>query len=790
MALFGRSTSTLLARRNLRRGRTQLLVVAVLAALAGGLLNLGALCGLRYPALLERETQRLNTPQVVVLGPPDYASQADRFLAADPRVHQREWTDVLAEYASFPLGKARFDNSLVYLDLDRRVDLGRTAIVTGATDPRAASGAPAAYLPYLFEANGSYRVGDTFTARSATGITRTFRVAGFVENIVLGQLTMGASAVALPHAEFEALAASPQSPHRAALVQATLRPGEDPTAVAADLASRLDDGSLSNVTRQVWTSTLIRSTALIGPMLYAASLVLFTLVVIIVVLMVLAYWIRTTIEQDLPTYGVLATFGTPIRSLAVGLALPATLVVLAGSACGVALSYVAVPTVARSLGGQTGLAWRPGIDLPAGLAGALFPAAAASALALLARRRLRRLQPVEALRGGTRATTFRRAWLPLATTRGGLQVLLGLKQGLAARAQALMVTIVCFVLALGSVFSASLLTNALLDKPGFVRMLIGDIGDISVAVAPGADRADLLRRIEAVPGVRTAVFRDYLEGTAAGVQCVVISMADFGQQTYSSIATGREPKHANEVAIGALLATQARVGLGDEIELRVGQRTARYVVVGTVSTIQYAGMRVDITTAGYQRVSPSFDRSGIDIYVDPGTDATTVLPKVRAAGGRDLTLIVNQQQGIDSQLGVYLKMMQILAWGILAITAAVTALVVGLVVASLLARDRVSFGVRRAMGFGGAQLMRQLLVAYLPPVAIGTIAGCAVGATLAPRVLAGFLAGVGLARDRVPTSSGMIVVIGAGIVTLAAAMIAAGSGPLLRRPPVALLTRD
>ena len=167
-----------------------------------------------------------------------------------------------------------------------------------------------------------------------------------------------------------------------------------------------------------------------------------------------------------------------------------------------------------------------------------------------------------------------------------------------------------------------------------------------------------------------------------------------------------------------------------------------------------------------------------------------MLPKVRAAGGRDLTLIVNQQQGIDSQLGVYLKMMQILAWGILAITAAVTALVVGLVVASLLARDRVSFGVRRAMGFGGAQLMRQLLVAYLPPVAIGTIAGCAVGATLAPRVLAGFLAGVGLARDRVPTSSGMIVVIGAGIVTLAAAMIPAGSGPLLRRPPVALLTRD
>lgn len=776
----------LLATRNLRRGRTQLMVVAVLSLVAGALLNLGALCGIHYPQMLRDEAARLHAPEVLLLTPTATGAEAADLLRADARVSQVDSSIVLSEKATFRVDRGTTQGDIVYIDLDRQTALGHTEIVERAD----ASVPDPVYLPHLFRAAGNYRIGDPFTLTTATGVQRTFHVAGFVQNTYLGFITMGATGLGLSHEQYAALGSGATPPDRLALIQAKVPDSGDVTPLTADVTARLgatsDDGQVS----WAWNWNVIQTAALTGPAMYAVSLVLFTLVVTIVVLMVIGFWIRGAIEQDLPTVGMLETFGFGTGQIVRALAVPAAAVVATGSLAGVLMSYAVVPFVANSLAGQTGMPWDPGFDPVACIVTVAFLTVVALGLALVAARRLRRLEPVVALRGGIPARSFARGWLPLSSSRGDLHLLLGLKQGLAHRVQTLLVAGVCLVVGLGSIFSASLFTNVLTDRDGFIRTLVGEYGEVAATVTPQADRAAVIDRVRAVPGVERAHFKDFLQGSAANLQSLVVVMEDFGSQDFSSVTVGREPRHANEIAVGALLAEQSGKRIGEQIEVRVGEVTQEFMIVGTLSTVQYGGMRVDLTREGYTRLVPDYRLSGIDIAVAPGAEPADVIAALTARLGSQLKNVTDQQESIDSQFGVYLAMMRILAWGILAVTAAVTALVIALVVSTVLARERSSFGVRRAVGFTGRQLVRQLVAAYLPAVVLGTIVGCMSGLLVVPRVLAAFLAAVGVDRASLATSPGIVAAIGGGLVALAATMIVLGAGPLLRRGPLVLMARS
>lgn len=785
MSIRPASSFGVLALRNLRRARVQLAVVALLSLVAGALLNLGALCGIRYPQLIRGEAERLDAPQIVLLTPTTEAARTQAYLRSDARVSQVDSMTVLSERASLRLRSGSTAADLVYVDLDQQPALGRTEILergdATVQDP--------VYLPHLFRATGDYGIGDPFTVTTSAGLTRTFHVAGFFENVYLGFITMGATGLGLPHDEYVALGNASTPPDRLAFLQAKVPDRKQITPVTADLTARLSAPSGAGHRSWVWNWDGIQIVTMTGPMLYALSLVLFALVVTLIVLMAIGFWIRGAIDQDLPAIGTLETFGFRSGQIVRGLALPAALVVLLGATVGVVASYAAVPLIAESLAGQTGMPWHPRPDVVSAVVIVLMLTLAALVPGMLAARSLRRLEPVAALRNRIASRTFRRNWLPLSAARGNLQMHLGLKQASANRTQSILVAAVCLVVGLGSIFSASLFTNVLSNKENFMHMLVGDYGQVAARIAPDADPDAVLAEVRAIPGVQKAVLKDFLQGSAANTQSLAVVMDDFEGQTFSSVAEGREPRHANEIAVGAVLARSTGKSVGQSISVRVGSTTADFLIVGTLSTVQYGGDRMDLTTAGYRRLVPNFQHEALDIAVQPGTSPTAVIDAMsRRLDGR-LSSVTNQQQDLDGQFSVYLSMMKALGWGVLAVSVAVTGLVMALVVSTLLARERTAFGVRRALGFTGLQLMGQLIAAYVPLVTAGTAAGCLAGLFVVPRLLGSFLATVGVARASLDTSAAMVGIIGGGLVALAAMMVLLGAGPLLRREPVTLLAQ-
>lgn len=775
-------TLMLLVRRNLRRGRLPLAVIALLAAIASTLSTVGLMCALRYPDLLDDSAARLRAPDVQVFTDAGRRTEVERLLRQDHRVTAVESSPVLSEFATMPMKDSTLNSVVVYLDLDRAARMGRTEVDAR----RDAQYDNPVYLPVMWRSSGSAALGDAFTVTTGS-TTRSFTVAGFFENLYLGTTTMGTMALGLPHDAYAQLASAPGAPTAQVQTQATVEPADEASDVSARIGKTLYRPGDTMLTSRVDNLQLVREALLPGPNTYAASLIAFAVNVVLVVAMIIWFWIGSAIDQDLPSAGVLSTVGVTPGVVRAGICLAPLAAVGAGVLAGAAASLAVVPRVASSLANQSGLEWRPGFDV--GASGIVMLAALAftALLGMLASRRLRALRPVEALAGGVQAHSFRRNWWPLAKSRGPLDLLLGLKTAMAHTGATVMVMATMAVVCLSTIFSTTLTTNVLDNRQAFTRNLIGEVGDITGQSRSGIDRAGLRDEVDRVPGVQRAEWTDYLQGGVAGHQSVFVVMDDFTVQQFSTVHKGREPRHANEVAIGGEVAKQAGVGIGERLTLDFGPRKADYVVVGELSTVQYGGFRVNITTDGYRKLVPGHQLGDLEVFVAPEADVDQVLADVRSVAGDRLVGTQNQRQSIDSQLGVYMTMISQLADGILLLSAVVTVLVLALMTTTLLRRQRASLGVLQSMGHTRRHLLAQVLHAQLPPVLLGAAIGTLAGLVSVPRLITNSLSTMGISRLSVTTSAPLVAGLVGLLVGLALLMTTVVSWPVLRQRPVELL---
>lgn len=126
--------------------------------------------------------------------------------------------------------------------------------------------------------------------------------------------------------------------------------------------------------------------------------------------------------------------------------------------------------------------------------------------------------------------------------------------------------------------------------------------------------------------------------------------------------------------------------------------------------------------------------------------------------------VVNSYAISESYVAPYLAMSKTMSFAIFGVAGLVTMLVIGLVVGSAMVRSRRTFGVLKAAGFTNAQLMRQMLACYLPPVAIGGAIGIAIGSVTAIPLFEGLLRSLGV--ERLDAEMPVLMVAGLGMALL------------------------
>ncbi len=97
------------------------------------------------------------------------------------------------------------------------------------------------------------------------------------------------------------------------------------------------------------------------------------------------------------------------------------------------------------------------------------------------------------------------------------------------------------------------------------------------------------------------------------------------------------------------------------------------------------------------------------------------------------------------------------------VTVVVVAFVLFLMISALIRKQKMEFGILKAVGFKTSRLIAQLLISYVPALILGAAAGIVLGFTLVNPLLSLFLSGLGLPQAKFPIPALPAVLIGLGI---------------------------
>jgi len=267
------------------------------------------------------------------------------------------------------------------------------------------------------------------------------------------------------------------------------------------------------------------------------------------------------------------------------------------------------------------------------------------------------------------------------------------------------------------------------------------LADAVVTSATGDVSDDLVEQAQRTPGVAGATefvaSKGYNETPSDptqdedGVELNGVTAAGVARTWQDTVQTGKlEDLRGDTIALPADLANRLKVGVGDDIDMRLGDgATAKLGVVATLRTTPaHSAALMPADTLAPHTSAGSV--SQVLVTAKPGTAEADLLPALRERLGGEQGL---QVAGRDALTKAYVAQEQANAWvnylivGLLLVYAAIS-MVNTLVMAT--AHRRREFGLQRLTGSTRGQVMRMMTAEALMVAGIGAVLGTVVAATM------------------------------------------------------------
>ncbi len=778
--------SILIARSNLGRAKGQTIAIIALILLASAMLNLGLMLSTDYKSNFNRCHDRLHDGHVT-LAIDDQSQELQDFLMhtleEDGDVIEFSCQDALSMVGSFAYNGGEVNTEFVILEKQAALSrpVGRMEIVEQGEEK---SGI---YLPMLYRADGKIGLGDMMDINIGSHVMR-YQVCGFLNSAMAGSHNCSMSAILLSadkYQELEQLGYAPAS----TLVSVRIQDKEKSEDFEAALKNKV---SAAYPTRRVLSNSyeLVSSSRYISQMICSSVVNAMAFFVALIALVVISSNVINYIQENMKNLGAMKAIGYRSNQIVAGLLVQFLGVVAVTAAVGIGLSYGLFPSVNRMMIAQTGIPYSMHfLPVPCLITFAACGGAVATAV-WLSSRRIRRIDPIIALRQGVLTHSFKRNHVELEGTRAPLQLALALKSCFSGMKQNITVGITMLVLSLVVVFSVLMVENVIVDMTPFINLIVGETADACVNVNPRGETA-LLQAVEMDKDVEKIYLYSSTEVCHVGGIALVATMAeDFSQVNNQSVCyQGRFPLYDNEVAIGAKYAKEQGLKLGDEIALTAEGKEADYLICGFTQISNNLGKDCLLTREGFERMG-AFTNVSYYVNLVQGADIEAFRKRMEEQLGSDLNMTINIASVIEGSAGVYVSLMAVIVVGILLLSVAVIAFVLYLLVRLMLGSRKRDYGILKALGFTTGQLILQTAFSFLPAVLLSTTVGIAVSAVIINPVVALFLSGIGIVKCTFTVPLGWIVLSGVGLVLIAFGLACLLSLRIRKIAPVTLLAGE
>ncbi|HEY5584531.1 MAG TPA: FtsX-like permease family protein [Ruminiclostridium sp.] len=731
---------------NIRKSKGAYLSLILIIFVAAILLNLGLLTSLNFKKSFDNKVEELHSAHVAVtMLKQTYQDNYEDYFKTYPGVTETEKDDILYLMGTkFKYGSGEFSNPAFFLNASTKRNISHLAFVGEHKD----TGDRDIYVSYLLHTGGGYELGDKFVINYREK-EYVFNIAGFTEDILLGSTNVGGIGFHLPQESYKRFQRELNDENtNGVLLQARLENSKDSQNMIMNFQKNNLKVGQTGMISAVWLCSLSfaktarTATADIG----AVIIISFSLIIVLVSLLVIKFRVSTSIEDGIADIGTLKALGYTSHQIIASILLQFMLIAFFGSVFGIAASYAGVGQLSSMFCAQTGIVWKQGFDLISSVLSLMLILFSVLLITPFSARRIKKLHPIIALRAGITTHSFKKNHCPLDRMKGSLNFVLAIKSLVSNLRQNLMISLIIAAISFASVFGLVMYYNIATDNKAFIDMIGIETCTVSVTTIPGEDAKLLLKDIEKLDGIRKVINYNYGSVTINDEASQVYISDDFSLVDNNQVYEGRYPKYDNEIAINGSMAEEFGKTVGDTISVKMGNGLAEYLITGLSQSANFVGMDVSLTLEGVKRIKSDYIYNSINIYLEDESNVDIFIDEITNKFGNKIAAIVNLNELMKSQLGSYVKIISIVTYLILIVTALVVVMILYLIIKAMIISRRKEFGIQKALGYTTLQLMTQTSMSFLPVVLLGAILGSIVGSFYINSLLSVLFKGIGVMK--------------------------------------------
>lgn len=560
--------------------------------------------------------------------------------------------------------------------------------------------------------------------------------------------------------------------------------------------------------------------------------VFLSIVTLIAALFLILHKISKDMEEQMVQIGVLEALGYTSRELSLSYICEYILTGGIGAIIGGITAAAFSPVMDTLTRGMINRDVHTDVDILRILIVVISIIALVTLFALSRAARVKKLPPVVAFRKGIKTHHFGKNILPLEKMRHSINIRLACK-GIFNDLHSNIGTGICIIAAgVAVMFSVYTFDFFKSGYNGLLGVMGMEIPDISMTMMSGVDGEKFCDEIRNFPEVEKvllsrAIFNK-VEIKGSNQSSTVISYSDFSLTDNIHPKTGRFPEYDNEIMISAKREETENRHVGDSIILKGDVCEKSYIITGIVSAMNNDSMSVYMTEDGYRRIRPNDRPNTVEITLKNEEDRPAFMDKltalygasakdtayahsvqgsleerIRAKADEKMAVLISQYGVTDIDYAIRIgdtiisgnssrfvikdissvkdlaksQMESIAAvtktfsfWAVIFI-AVVVAVILGIIAATAVKRQRRELGIMKSMGYTSRDLMIQLTLRILPV----TIISSCIATVLAVRVQRAFwMAAFGV---QIPESLTLMIGTAAALVLycLSVTYVSAGS---------------
>ncbi len=777
--------SFLIARSNMRKAKGQTTAIIVLILLAALMLNLWLMLSMDYKANFERYHDVFNAEHVT-LSVDGSTDELQNFLRqtveGDSRTAEYRFDPCMHMTGTFPYNGGEMNGWFVFLEKQEALtrSIGKIEIVE---EGNFTSGI---YLPMLYKTD-DIDIGKPFEI-SIGSHKQTYTVCGFFNSVMMGSHNCTLTEIVLTEDKYAELQNSEYAP-QATLCSVRLIDKSENLNYEASLKSAVSK-HYPNITMVSNCYGTVSVSRYISQMICSGILAAMAFFVLLIALVVIVSNIVNYIQVNMKNLGALKAVGYTSGQLICSLLLQFLGLTFIAAVVGIGLSYCLFPAVNAMMIAQTGIPYTMRfLLLPLLLSLAVLGGTVALSV-WLAARRIKKIEPIAALRSGIQTHNFKRNHIPLETTKAPVNFALALKTTLSSVKHNITVCITMLVLSLVLVFSGLMTENVIADITPFLNLIVGETADSCISVQMDAEE-DFLAEMDADSRVeKVYLYHSLNVSHAGGAELMATLCEDFAKvNNQNTVFKGRFPKYDNEIAIAAKYAKENGFKIGDEIEITANGKQEKYLICGFTQISNNLGRDCLFTRAGYERLG-ALTSTNYYLNLTDATDIDVFNLEMKEKFDGSVNTTINIETTILGAAGVYVSLMTIIVIAILALSAIIIAFVLYLLVRTMLNNKMRDYGILKALGFTTKQLILQTALSFMPAVVLSAAVGLTVCGFIINPLTALFLSGIGIVKCTFTVPVGFIAAAGAGLVCFAFAIVCLLSLKIRKIAPRALLSGE